>query len=87
MKKGDIGYEKHLLKMKLNYHEKIKNNIYLMEKRRLYYKEYYEKNKDIISLKRKIFMLNNKKNIYTKHTLYNNSKNKLNNIISFSCSC
>ena len=55
MKKDDINYPTHLLKMKLRYYQKIKNNPEEVEKRRLYYKKYYEENKYTIQNKRKLY--------------------------------
>jgi len=42
-KKGT--YEKHKMMMRKRYHEKIKNNYEEMNKRNIYYKNWYSKNK------------------------------------------
>ncbi len=58
-KKGT--YEKHKMMMRKRYHEKIKNNYEEMNKRNIYYKNWYSKNKYKVQEKRKNTLYNYKK--------------------------
>jgi len=74
-------YEIFKLKMKLRYHEKIKNNKEEMNKRNLYYKNWYIKNKEKVQEKRRNYYINNPSKFKKK---YIPTKKKIEPIIKIS---